>query len=104
MIAIINIAAATCFWIINSGYIMVTVLKFTDYAKYPASIYNNVFRFVFTFVIPIAFVAYYPSLIFLRPESIPLLTLLSPLLGILFFYFSYRFWMKGAMSYTGTGS
>ncbi len=104
MIAIMNIAAATCFWIINSGYIMVTVFKFTDYAKYPASIYNNVFRFIFTFIIPIAFVAYYPSLTFLRPDHIPLLTLLSPVLGVLFFYLSYRIWMKGAMSYTGTGS
>lgn len=104
MIAIMNIAAATCFWILNSGYVMVTMFKFTDYAKYPADIYNKVFRFVFTFVIPIAFIAYYPSLLFLRPDNIPLLTILSPVIGILFFYISYRIWMKGAMSYNGTGS
>lgn len=104
MIAIMNIAAATCFWVINSGFIMVTMFKFTNYAKYPASIYNNVFRFIFTFVIPVTFVAYYPSLIFLRPDNLPILTLLSPVLGIMFLYLSYRFWMKGAMSYTGTGS
>lgn len=104
MIAIMNFAAATCFWIINSGYIMVTVFKFTDYAKYPVSIYNTVFRIIFTFFIPIAFVAYYPSMLFLRPGDVPLLTYLSPLLGILFFYLSYQFWMYGAMRYSGTGS
>ncbi|HKL80637.1 MAG TPA: ABC-2 family transporter protein [Mobilitalea sp.] len=104
MIAIMNIAAATCFWIVNSGYVMVTVFKFTNYAKYPASIYNNVFKFIFTFIIPVAFVAYYPSLMFLDPEHVPLLTQISPLLGILFFYLSYKIWMKGATSYTGTGS
>jgi len=88
----------------GSGYIMVTAFKFKDYAKYPITIFNTVFRFVFTFIIPIAFIAYYPSLFFLRPDNIPLLAWLSPLLGLLFFYISYKIWMKGAISYNGTGS
>ncbi len=104
MIALMNAAAATCFWIINSGYVMVFVNKFKDFAKYPVSIYNSVFRFIFTFMIPIAFIAYYPGLAFLRPDNMPLLTYLSPVIGVMFFYLSYRIWMKGAMSYTGTGS
>lgn len=104
MIAIMNMAAASCFWIINSGFVMVTMFKFTNYAKFPASIYDSFFRFIFSFIIPIAFVAYYPSLIFLRPEEIPILTYLSPVLGLLFFYISYKIWMKGATKYSGTGN
>lgn len=104
MIAMMNAAAATCFWIINSGYVMVFVNKFKDYAKYPVTIFNPVFRFIFTFVIPIAFIAYYPGLIIIRPGNTPLLTYLSPLIGAAFFYLSYKIWMKGAMSYAGTGS
>ena len=38
MIAIMNLAASTCFWLLNSGYIMVMVFRFKDYAKYPATI------------------------------------------------------------------
>jgi len=104
MIALMNAAAATCFWIVKSGYIMIFANRFKDYAKFPISIYNPIFRFIFTFIIPIAFIAYYPSLIFLRPNAIPLLTYLSPIIGILFFYISYKIWMKGALSYAGTGS
>lgn len=104
MIALMNIAAATCFWLMGTGYIMVTAFKFKDYAKYPITIFNTVFRFVFTFIIPIAFIAYYPSLFFLRPDEIPLLSWISPIIGMLFFYISYKVWMKGAMSYNGTGS
>ncbi|MGN0584951.1 MAG: ABC-2 family transporter protein, partial [Ruminococcus sp.] len=104
MIAIMNIAAATCFWIINSGYVMVMAVKFKDYARYPATIFNPVFKFIFTFIIPIAFIAYYPSLVVLRPDEIPILSWLSPAIGIVFFYISYKIWMKGAMSYSGTGS
>ena len=104
MISIMNFAAATCFWIQNSGYVMVIMFRFKDFAKYPASIFNTFFRIIFTFVIPIAFIAYYPSLVVLRPDSIPLLSWLSPLIGLLFFYLSYKFWMLGAKRYDGTGS
>ncbi len=104
MISIMNFAAATCFWIQNSGYVMVIMFRFKDFAKYPASIFNTFFRIIFTFVIPIAFIAYYPSLVVLRPDSVPLLSWLSPLIGLLFFYLSYKFWMLGAKRYDGTGS
>ena len=104
MIAIMNAAAATCFWIINSGYVMVIMFRFKDFAKYPSNIFNGVFKFIFTFIIPIAFVAYYPSLVFVTPDHIPLLTWLSPLIGVGFFYLSYKFWMLGVRKYDFTGS
>jgi len=104
MISIMNFAAATCFWVLNSGYIMITMFKFKDYAKYPATIFKGLLRFLFTFIIPITFIAYYPSLIFLRTDNIPILTWISPFIGLISFYLSYRFWMLGAKFYTGTGS
>lgn len=104
MVGIMNFAAATCFYVINSGYIMITMNKFRDYAKYPVTIFSSVFKVIFTFVIPIAFIAFYPSQIFLRPDDIPILTWVAPFYGILFFYLSYRFWMRGAKKYSGTGS
>lgn len=104
MAALQNAAAASCFWIENSFYLLDLVTRFKDYAKYPMTIFNPVFRFVFTFVLPIAFIAYYPSLVILRPETVPLLSWLSPLIAILLFYLSYKIWMKGAAGYSGTGS
>lgn len=104
MIALQNAAAATCFWIQNSFYILDFVNKFRDYARYPVTIFSPVFRFIFTFLMPIAFIAYYPSLVVLRPDAVPLLTWFSPLLGCLFFFLSYKFWMYGAQKYSGTGS
>ena len=104
MIALMNMAAATGFWLLNSGYVMVFAIKFKDYARYPVTIFSSVFKFIFTFIIPIAFISYYTSLFFLRPDEVPLLTYLSPVLGVLFFYLSYKLWMKGAMAYSGTGS
>ena len=33
-----------------------------------------------------------------------MLSWLSPVIGVVFFFLSYRFWMYGAMKYSGTGS
>lgn len=105
MIALMNIAAATGFWLIGgTTSVMIFMFKFKDYARYPVTIFNEVFRFVFTFLIPIGFMAYYPSLYLIRPENPSLLTYLTPVLGVLFFWLSYRIWMRGAKQYSGTGS
>lgn len=104
MIAMQNAAAAACFWIQNSFYILDFAFKFKDYAKYPVTIFSPVFRFIFTFIMPIAFIAYYPSLVILRPDEVPLLSWLSPLVGCIFFFLSYKLWMFGAKKYNGTGS
>ncbi len=104
MIALQNAAAATCFWIQNSFYVLDLVYRFRDYAKYPVTIFSPVFRFIFTFLMPIAFIAYYPSLVILHPDEIPVLSWLSPIIGVLFFFISYKIWMYGATRYSGTGS
>ena len=104
MIALQNAAAATCFWITSSYYVLELAFRFKDYAKYPITIFSPVFRFIFTFLVPIAFVAYYPSLVILRPDEVPMLSWLSPIIGIVFFAISYKIWMYGASKYTGTGS
>lgn len=105
MIALMNFAAATGFWLIGgTTSVMIFMFKFKDYARYPVTIFNRVFQFVFTFLIPIGFMAYYPSLYLIRPENPSVFTYLTPVLGVLFFYFSYRVWMRGANQYSGTGS
>ncbi len=104
MIALMNFAAATGFWLLGATSVMILMFKFKDYARYPITIFNRTFQFVFTFLIPIGFMAYYPSLYCIRPEHLSVLTYLTPFFGVLFFYLSYRFWMRGAKQYTGTGS
>ena len=65
---------------------------------------ENLAVFADLYGIPIAFIAYYPALVLLRPDEIPVLSYISPFLGIMFFWLSYKFWMLGARKYNGTGS
>lgn len=104
MMAMQNAAASSCFWVDNSFFILDLVHRLREYAKYPITIFSPVFRFIFTFVFPIAFISYYPSLVILRPDSVPVLSWISPIIGVVLFYLSYKFWMLGAKRYNGTGS
>lgn len=105
MMGLINLAAAVNFKSVQGAeYIMSLIFKLGDYARYPISIFNGILKWFFTLIIPIGFIAYYPSLIFLTPENIPILSYCTAIIGIIFFYISYKIWMKGAVAYDGTGS
>jgi len=106
LVQISIIVAATCaaFWVINAWPVLGLAWKLREFSPYPMSIFDGAFRFVFTFVIPIGFVAFYPSQLFLRPEEISPLIYLSPIIGIGMFAITYWIWTKGVNSYTGTGS
>ena len=103
-ISILTIAACATFWIVGSFPVMHLAMRIRDFSPYPMTIFDGFFRFLFTYLVPIGFVAFYPSQLFLRPEDVPLLTYFSPLMGIGSFALAYFVWSKGVNAYTGTGS
>ena len=103
-ISMMVIAACSTFWIYNSYPVMDLAWRLREYSPYPMTIFDGFFRILFTYIIPIGFVAFYPSQIFLEPENISSLVYFSPLVGLGFFALAYWVWTKGVNSYTGTGS
>jgi ABC-2 type transport system permease protein len=103
-ISFMTIAACSTFWIVNSYPVMALALKIRDFAQYPMTVFDGFARFLFTYMIPIGFIAFYPAQLFLRPEEVSILVYLSPLVGIAFFALAYFVWHKGVNSYSGTGS
>lgn len=104
MIGLMLLAASSCFWTVNCETIITLIYKLKEYAKYPISIFNKTFRILFSFIIPIGFISYYPSISIIRGDKIDLIFLLTFLFGIIFFVFSYKVWMCGVRKYSGTGS
>jgi ABC-2 type transport system permease protein len=102
--SLLMIAAFSAFWVLYSFSILALAFRLREFSQYPTTIFDGIFRFIFTYVVPIGFVAFYPSQLFLRPEQMSWLVYLSPLVGILFFILAYRVWILGVNSYTGTGS
>lgn len=97
-------AAAYCFWTVQ-GLEVRNV--FTDggkhMAQYPIGVFQKGFVWFFTFIIPYAFVNYYPLLYFLgKKES--LIYGFSPLLVILFLIPCIGIFYWGMKRYTSVGS
>lgn len=98
------IAASGCFWVKDSFSILSFVSGFRDYARYPMGIYNNVFKFIFTWIIPIGFVAFYPSQFYLRNMAFEWSVWLTPIFGAGVFWLSVQVWHAGTRAWGGTGS
>jgi ABC-2 type transport system permease protein len=103
-ISIIVAASCASFWILDSYPVLGLAWKLREFSPYPMTIFDGAFRFAFTFIIPIGFVAFYPSQLFLRPQDVSSLVYFSPIIGVGLFAFTYWLWTKGVNSYTGTGS
>ena len=103
-IAIIVAASCATFWVIDSYPVLGLAWKLREFSPYPMSIFDGAFRFTFTYIIPIGFVAFYPSQLFLRPQDVSPLIYFSPIVGLGLFALTYWVWTKGVNSYTGTGA
>lgn len=106
---VLILQATMSFWTIESLEIVNTITYGgVEAAQYPMAIYKDDFRRFFTYVIPIACVAYYPLLPVLGIED-PIGTsrnfqILSPLAGAVFFMVSLFVWQLGVRYYKSTGS
>ncbi len=103
-ISITLLAGCAAFWVLDAYPVLGLAWKLREFAPYPMNIFDGAFRFTFTFIIPLGFVAFYPSQLFLQPDEVSPLIYFSPLVGVGLFAFTYWVWTKGVNSYTGTGS
>ncbi len=103
-ISIVVGAACAAFWVLDSWPVLGLAWRLREFSPYPMNIFDGVFRFLFTYIVPIGFVAFYPSQLILRPDEVSTLVYFSPLVGIGLFALTYWLWTKGVNSYTGTGS
>lgn len=97
------------FWIVKSGAVINTAIYgFRRFLDYPISIYDRIVQVLVTFIIPYAFVNYYPSQYFLdKPSEVifsPYFKYGTPIVGILLFSLSYLLWVWGLSKYQSSGS
>jgi ABC-2 type transport system permease protein len=105
--ALLLIPAALTFWTTKSGEIQNLIFyQMRGFIAYPISIYPKVIQYLLTFVIPLAFVNYYPAQYFFDDKHAvsKLLAFASPLVGIGIFLIALFLWKKGLDHYKSTGN
>jgi ABC-2 type transport system permease protein len=107
----INLAIATvAFWFIRIESLRWVIMSLEqDFSRYPISIYQRGVRVVLAFILPFAFMNYFPATFLLHKSETglnlnPAVGLLTPLVGIICLALAYIFWRRGLDRYQGTGS
>jgi len=80
------------------------VYNMIRFARYPITIFGAPVRFFLTFILPFAWVAFYPATWFLGSEQFSRFALFTPLVGIIVFGGAVIAWRTGVRNYSSTGS
>ena len=95
--------ASFSFWIKRSGPFLQFAYELADFAKYPTDIYAKGIRFVITWVIPFAFVAYLPASYFLGVRSGAVIVV-ECLIALVFWLAAYGLFCAGLRRYESAGN
>lgn len=96
--------ASLAFWFKQSGPFLQMAYEMADFAKYPVEIYATPIRFVITWILPFAFVAYLPATYFLTETSLLKTIGIECVIAIVFWIISYSVFLKGTKIYESAGN
>lgn len=99
--------ATPCFWLVKND-IGAVVGNIKNFIQYPITIYQKFIQIFMTVMIPFAFINFYPAQFFLGKNDFsifhPVFQFLSPIVGVILFLISLKFWSFGINHYKSTGS
>lgn len=104
IISAINLIMATFgFKTVNSHIIMSSVNSLQDFALYPILIYPKAIGIILTWIIPYAFVSFYPAGYFLHKGLVEY-AFLTPVIAVVLWVIALKVWSIGIKNYSSTGS
>ena len=92
------------FWFEDRMGLAPPVYNVIRFSRYPMTIFSPLVRLFLTFVLPFAWVAFYPATWFVGSPEVRRLALLTPLVGTAVFGLAYVIWSRGVRRYASTGS
>lgn len=101
--------SALSFYFVETGSIReIFYWNMRKFAGYPISIYNKFIQMLMIYVVPFAFVNYFPAQYLLRKEDMALYNeaymYIAPLVGVVLYVLAYLFWRISVRRYTSTGN
>ena len=108
-VSLFLIFATLSFYILKSTNVRdLLYWQVRKFAGYPLSIFNRITQFFLMFIIPFAFVNYFPAQYLLMNDDMSqfnhVFIYCSPLIALVMVLFSYVFWRKSIKHYSSTGN
>ena len=96
--------ASLAFWVKVSGPFLQVAYEMADFAKYPTEIYAKGIRFLITWVVPFAFVAYLPASFFLKRDASAGIVGIECGIALAFWCIAYALFQYGTRIYESAGN
>ena len=101
--------SALSFYFVETGSIReIFYWNMRKFAGYPISIYSKAIQIIMIYVVPFAFVNYFPAQFLLRKEDMELYNevymYIAPVVGVFIYILAYIFWRISVKRYTSTGN
>lgn len=96
--------ATIAFWVKISGPFLQVAYDMAQFAKYPTEIYAKPIKFIITWIIPFAFVAYLPASYFLMVDKSWLVIVVECVIALVFWVVAYGFFNYGISRYESAGN
>lgn len=95
---------AVSFWYEDRMGLAPPVYNVIRFSRYPITIFSPLVRLFLTFVLPFAWVAFYPATWFVGDAAFRRFAFFTPVVGIVVFSLAYNVWLRGVRRYASTGS
>ncbi len=95
---------AVSFWHEDRMGLSPPVYNVIRFSRYPLTIFSPLVRLFLTFMLPFAWVAFYPATWFVGTPEFRRFSWFTPLVGLVVFALAYGIWKRGLSRYSSTGS
>ena len=96
------------FFVEVDNLIGLTFYNMRDFAKYPISIFNKGIQFILMYIVPFAFLNYFPCEYLLRKADMAqypeVYMYIAPFVGVVMYVLAYLFWRFSLKYYKSTGN
>jgi ABC-2 type transport system permease protein len=104
MISVFVVVSAASFFFEDRMGIAAPVYNLSNFGRYPLPIFGKVIQFILSWVIPFAFVSFFPATFFLKREGFNLLCFFSPVMAVITAFVASVVWKAGIKRYGSVGN
>ena len=103
-LGVFTLLSSVSFWFVDRVGLLPPIYNMMAFGRYPVTIYNAALRFLLCWIIPFAFISFFPSTWFLGRKEFFGYFLATPLVAVAFFGMGYTAFRLGLRRYESTGS
>lgn len=103
-LGVFTLLSSVSFWFVDRVGLLPPIYNMMAFGRYPVTIYSPVLRFVLSWIIPFAFISFFPSTWFLGRKEYVGYFIATPAVALVFFGTGYALFRLGLRRYESTGS